>query len=216
MKTIRKKTPFGIIAGILFVAVTAYYVLNYFGWSWPVPIGFFNVGTLVLLALGCFLSRAAAGKVLVLLGSAVRAVYPLLNLQHYPDFTVSVPSAVSCAGFLLLAVVAVLSMAKAERKWLVPVSFIPGAVIAVQAVLDYIIYDDMSRLILLLGMTAGVVLGGLALAKPETTVSVPAPAAGQPRSLRPVEELKKYKELLDSGVISQEEYDEKKKQLLGL
>ncbi len=30
------------------------------------------------------------------------------------------------------------------------------------------------------------------------------------------EELKKYKELLDSGVISQEEFDSKKKQLLGL
>jgi len=30
------------------------------------------------------------------------------------------------------------------------------------------------------------------------------------------DELKKYKELLDSGIISQEEFDEKKKQLLGL
>ena len=29
-------------------------------------------------------------------------------------------------------------------------------------------------------------------------------------------ELKKYKELLDSGVITQEEYDKKRKQLLGL
>ena len=30
------------------------------------------------------------------------------------------------------------------------------------------------------------------------------------------DELKKYKELLDSGVITQEEFDQKKKQLLGL
>ena len=30
------------------------------------------------------------------------------------------------------------------------------------------------------------------------------------------EEIKKYKELLDSGAITQEEYDAKKKQLLGL
>ena len=30
------------------------------------------------------------------------------------------------------------------------------------------------------------------------------------------DELKKYKDLLDSGVITQEEFDEKKKQLLGL
>ena len=32
----------------------------------------------------------------------------------------------------------------------------------------------------------------------------------------PVEEIKKYKELLDSGIITQEEFDAKKKQLLGL
>ena len=30
------------------------------------------------------------------------------------------------------------------------------------------------------------------------------------------DELKKYKDLLDSGVITQEEFDEKKKQLLGI
>ena len=30
------------------------------------------------------------------------------------------------------------------------------------------------------------------------------------------DEIKKYKELLDSGAITQEEYDSKKKQLLGL
>jgi predicted Zn-dependent peptidase len=30
------------------------------------------------------------------------------------------------------------------------------------------------------------------------------------------DELKKFKELLDSGIITQEEFDEKKKQLLGL
>ena len=32
----------------------------------------------------------------------------------------------------------------------------------------------------------------------------------------PVAEIKKYKELLDSGVITQEEFDKKKKQLLDL
>ena len=40
--------------------------------------------------------------------------------------------------------------------------------------------------------------------------STPAPATS------PVEEIKKYKELLDMGIITQEEFDAKKKQLLGL
>ena len=43
--------------------------------------------------------------------------------------------------------------------------------------------------------------------KPQTAPAAAASAA---------DELKKFKELLDMGVISQEEFDEKKKQLLGL
>ena len=35
-------------------------------------------------------------------------------------------------------------------------------------------------------------------------------------SLSSAEELKKFKELLDMGIITQEEFDAKKKQLLGL
>ena len=45
------------------------------------------------------------------------------------------------------------------------------------------------------------------LRAPQTTVVQQASAA---------DELKKFKELLDSGIISQEEFDAKKKQLLGL
>jgi len=44
--------------------------------------------------------------------------------------------------------------------------------------------------------------------------------ANQPQTvqaaLSPAEELKKFKELLDMGIISQEEFDAKKRQLLGL
>ena len=45
----------------------------------------------------------------------------------------------------------------------------------------------------------------------EKAQAVPNSAAASP-----AEELKKYKELLDSGVITQEDFDAKKKQLLGL
>ena len=44
-----------------------------------------------------------------------------------------------------------------------------------------------------------------------------APQAQQVvQTLSPADELLKYKQLLDSGVITQEEFDAKKKQLLGL
>ena len=41
-------------------------------------------------------------------------------------------------------------------------------------------------------------------------------AAPQPQTVSAADELKKYKELLDMGVITQEEFDAKKKQVLGL
>lgn len=43
-----------------------------------------------------------------------------------------------------------------------------------------------------------------------------APAGGIVQQPSPAEEIKKYKELLEMGVITQEEFDAKKKQLLGL
>lgn len=43
-----------------------------------------------------------------------------------------------------------------------------------------------------------------------------APAGGGVQQISTADELKKYKELLDIGVLTQEEFDVKKKQLLGL
>lgn len=43
-----------------------------------------------------------------------------------------------------------------------------------------------------------------------------APAGGIIQQVSPAEELKKFKDLLDAGIITQEEFDTKKKELLGL
>lgn len=44
-------------------------------------------------------------------------------------------------------------------------------------------------------------------------LKTPTPAAPATSS---VDEIKRYKELLDTGILTQEEFDAKKKQLLGL
>lgn len=50
-----------------------------------------------------------------------------------------------------------------------------------------------------------------------TTDATPVPSERQSESqLSPVDELRKCKELLDDGIITQEEFDAKKRQLLGL
>lgn len=58
-------------------------------------------------------------------------------------------------------------------------------------------------------------ISGLLLERQEKT-SASAPVIKQEVPQSNAAELKQYKELLDSGVISQEEFDAKKKQLLGL
>lgn len=54
------------------------------------------------------------------------------------------------------------------------------------------------------------------LTEEEYKKAAAAAQAGHAPALSSAEELKKFKELLDMGVISQEEFDAKKKQLLGL
>lgn len=54
-----------------------------------------------------------------------------------------------------------------------------------------------------------------ALSGPEAVQSVNRTVVQQPQN-SDADSLKMYKELLDSGAITQEEFDEKKKQILGL
>ena len=60
----------------------------------------------------------------------------------------------------------------------------------------------------LAGLGAGVALGNQMVNNIQQS--------GKKENIDPVTEIKKYKELLDSGVITQEEFDAKKKQLLNL
>lgn len=57
-------------------------------------------------------------------------------------------------------------------------------------------------------------IGGAA-AQPSVTRSPAAPAA-QSAAEDPVEQIKRYKALLDSGAITEEEFAAKKRQLLGI
>ena len=93
--------------------------------------------------------------------------------------------------------------------------------------------SDISTLCLVLAILLPIVPPILMQAKineivggPDESASAPAyapastaaytPASSANTNIGVADELKKYKELLDSGVISQEEFDAKKKQLLGL
>lgn len=56
----------------------------------------------------------------------------------------------------------------------------------------------------------------LLMERQSKAASIPSAVIHQETPLSGADEIKKYKELLDSGIITQEEFDAKKKQLLGL
>ena len=59
-------------------------------------------------------------------------------------------------------------------------------------------------------------MNNIAMANDTQSISAPKVETVNGATIGIADELKKYKELLDGGVITQEEFDAKKKQLLGL
>ena len=86
------------------------------------------------------------------------------------------------------------------------------------------ISSDMATLCLILAIFVPIIppillqdkMNNIATANDTQYVSTPKGEKVNGATLGTAEELKNFKELLDSGVITQEEFDEKKKQLLGL
>jgi len=82
------------------------------------------------------------------------------------------------------------------------------------------IRSDIANLCLILAIFVGIIPPILMQAKLNEIVGGKESASPAPASSAPVqdvtEQLKKYKELLDAGIITQEEFDAKKKQLLDL
>ena len=76
--------------------------------------------------------------------------------------------------------------------------------------------SDMATLCLILGIFIPIVACILMQDKINTLCTVKLENKEKQKENQHIEELKKFKELLDAGIITQEEFDAKKKQLLGL
>ena len=82
--------------------------------------------------------------------------------------------------------------------------------------------ESISTMCLVLEIFISIVPPILMQSKINSTISAPeviaqtAPVINQNVPVSSADELKKFKELLDNGIITEEEFAEKKKQLLGL
>ena len=199
-----------------------------------------------LLAAGMLLCRRKTGKILTIAASIgviifsamlyfliltrgnvsafLRAIaMECITFEHY----CMILQPVQWVGYLLLAVIAVLFFAPALLKAIgyygmkyIPSLFSSGRWISLYPKSQWLRYGVWAVIFACFAIVLGVaamLFAGLALVRPEKAPRVKAsPAARSVSPLLAIEEVKKYKGLLDSGVMTQEEYDEKKKQLLGL
>ena len=86
------------------------------------------------------------------------------------------------------------------------------------------ISSDMATLCLIFAIFVPIIppillqdkMNNIAMANDTQSISAPKVETVNGATIGIADELKKYKELLDGGVITQEEFDAKKKQLLGL
>ncbi len=172
------------------------------------------------------------------LASVLAGLYSLfhiyLNIQLYSEYgsfykLVAVPNIFLCIAYAALSYLLYLAYKKnnlSAKVWFVPallllVSYIASYSGKIKITLgDKLIYQQIVEV-------ASMLFTGLwvkdCIDKESATAPVNTPASvsisnGQGASLDkdPVETLKVYKELLDSGIITQEEFDQKKSQLLGI
>ena len=274
MELARKKTHYNIVAGVLFLLAAVccfvhqhniYISQRYFGFHLDGVLLFWFPSVFpVLLVAGMLLCRKKAGKLITLVTCMAVIVYyvavsaagrgPVLSYGRRPqslylvlDASLLMLHPIQWAGYLLLAVIAVLALAGKVTKVIKSLFFLPSLLNVlgyflnryymrpntsyVEFLWNWLRGLDLSRLelsrlpqvlylpvpfVMILGVAA-MLFAGLALVRPEKAPRVKAsPAARSVSPLLAIEEVKKYKGLLDSGVMTQEEYDEKKKQLLGL
>lgn len=228
----KEDNKYALIAGICFGVLTVYRIINnmvsannseYYSITIWTVIGWIAVG---LLTVALFLKNKP-----IAIGGA--GVYALLD-AYYSVLYFSIGNLASLMASIALILILILTIkenATASKLW-----FVAGAILLVGNVVSWISYNYFAYLgqawryiLFALVEVAGFIMVGLwckgsvmALSNRNTPVNEYATFTPQSinsstiNSVGGADKLKMYKELLDSGTISQEEFDAKKKQILGL
>lgn len=227
METTRKTAPFHIVAGVLMLLCTCFYCLDLYAIK---PMALINptVFFYLCISIGLFLSYCAAGKVILSIACVFNAV--LLGYNSIADIwadpwiiLLHAPTIFNMVACLFLALFAVFTLENNSNPFHQKAWFLPGLFRSVTLVLTVImpvitignstysyIVTPFTVLTHILQLFA-FFFAGLALrnsAKPTAKTPVNAPVQNA------AAELKKFKDLLDTGVISQDEFDAMKKKLL--
>lgn len=212
-----------LLAGIALVlqAMTLVYnVILVSGQSGALTFYVFLIG-LLAAAMAGFLQKSPAAKYLQMAG-AVLLIYrygtTFFNYLEAQSYTYLPTGLVY--GYLLLALMwAVVLAAAFLKKTPKALVIVQGVMALLMALMMFqflggrgILNNGLVQVLLYIVSALGLLMANVEVSAPASAPAAPAPAS----RIGTADELLKYKELLDKGILTQEEYEEKKRQLLGL
>lgn len=226
-----------LIAAISFLSIVLFYLLEDIIICYQIyghfavtlldyPGNVFYFGILLVLSVALFLRN----KTVLLIGAGAMVAYGVYWLIDYFAFYYFC----DILGYLVLVILVILSIKKNEivtKIW-----FIPSVLYIVGTCIEWIRYGYFSNLegvwasmVLTLAEIAGLFFTGMWLSEtmapatnslngysPFNTNVDSAMPADDSELIGGADRIRMYKELLDSGIITQEEFEQKKKQILGL
>ena len=231
---IKTKIPFRYVAGGCFAACALIYLIIRYG---HIPSGdiypydLLCILAFAVIAVGLFVSVpmvSAAGSALLLVR---RVIYLFYKFRYFFKRFKAISSVLSLLGFLmnylipiifaLLLLITCLDRRSAKTRGMITAAvrfFIPAVYFIIIIIRESSLMNFISllRIALLLLESAGALCLGFAFSelkdKPKTIVAATAPKASGVSDT--YEKLTHLKELLDKGIITQEDFDAKKRDIL--
>lgn len=235
MTNTEKKSHFSLMAAIIYAAIAVYNIINriiYANSTEVVSITAFNIVYWIVL-IGLAVTLFMKNKKAVAFAAGVNAllyVYHLVvGVRSWTFFSMS--NFCTYAVFVVIIVMAIRGNTVVKKTW-----FLAGTILLVGSMICWIQYGRFEfiayyweSLLVTIAEIVALAFAGMWLKDDITTVAV-APvneyATFNPQgysstissndAIGGADKLMMYKELLDSGTITQEEFNVKKKQILGL
>ena len=223
MFSTKNQKTFSLIAGICFAILPLFSIINYIRYEYFSFDAFLYLSCFVGLAVITFIKKKALPFVIV---SGIFATICLYNLCR-SFYIFNIIDFLIYSTLVFVALINCIPALHKKTKIQKYICFIPSALLVlnwiIQMVMGY--HFDFLNLLSVLTEGAALLFAGFWLVdeyEPETTTEVltftPASSTptcpSAPNTIGGADKLMTYKKLLDEGIITQEEFEEKKKKVL--
>lgn len=211
-----------ILSGILFILASIFTYSYMFAESFDYRgiIFMISIFPYLIVGIGIMLSRNDIGKAVLCVGCVASDIPRLINVVMNWSIeiirTQLIVTIIWILVFLGLAIISGLCISKSGKTYIQKIWFIPGALAVIGCIWSTALAKGIiESIIAYIFFAFAIILAGLGLYKTTNkerqSSTKRVQAATQQDSIN---ELKKYKVLLDEGVITEDEFNVKKNQLL--